>query len=243
MITGEADTVENPSLIFILMGLGSNIAPSCVAFIVSHQSMGKSGVEQLKMQFSKKNSLKMYGFTGIIVPLGSILTILISHFTLRAYQINIIFPMIIMGLIWPLFSGFGEEFGWRGYILPQLLKNKSPIKAAVYLGIIWEVWHIPMHYMAYKNFGIYMIPAFIFIGFINLTLHTVIMTVIYIKSQSGLKLMILYHYTITACAIIIGGVFSTISTPQLIVFESIISAAIFCVITLCIVLKFQKSTR
>lgn len=39
---------------------------------------------------------------------------------------------------------FGEEFGWRGYMLPRLAQRHSPRKAVVIHGIIWWAWHLPM---------------------------------------------------------------------------------------------------
>ncbi|MDQ2859401.1 MAG: CPBP family intramembrane metalloprotease [Pseudomonadota bacterium] len=40
-------------------------------------------------------------------------------------------------------GALGEEFGWRGFALPRLLRLFSPLTAALILGLIWVVWHIP----------------------------------------------------------------------------------------------------
>jgi membrane protease YdiL (CAAX protease family) len=34
----------------------------------------------------------------------------------------------------------GEELGWRGF-LQDALKNVSPIKRAIIIGVLWELWH------------------------------------------------------------------------------------------------------
>lgn len=39
---------------------------------------------------------------------------------------------------------FGEEYGWRGYLLPELIKRKSIIKSIVILGIVWALYHFPV---------------------------------------------------------------------------------------------------
>ena len=39
---------------------------------------------------------------------------------------------------------FGEEFGWRGYALPRLLRKRSALISSLVVGSLWAVWHIPM---------------------------------------------------------------------------------------------------
>ena len=43
-----------------------------------------------------------------------------------------------------LIPGFGEEFGWRGYLLPHLAQRRSPRKAVFLHAIIWWAWHLPL---------------------------------------------------------------------------------------------------
>jgi membrane protease YdiL (CAAX protease family) len=46
----------------------------------------------------------------------------------------------------------GEEFGWRGYLLPKLLPL-GPRVAVLAVGVIWGVWHWPIVAMGY-NYGV-----------------------------------------------------------------------------------------
>jgi len=42
-------------------------------------------------------------------------------------------------------AGFGEEFGWRGYLLPRLLTDRRRSREIlVIIGFIWGVWHLPV---------------------------------------------------------------------------------------------------
>jgi membrane protease YdiL (CAAX protease family) len=41
-----------------------------------------------------------------------------------------------------LLAGFGEEFGWRGYLIPRLLTERTHSRAILVLvGLIWGMWH------------------------------------------------------------------------------------------------------
>lgn len=60
--------------------------------------------------------------------------------------------MLIAVLISPVLNflaTFGEEFGWRAYLLPKLL-TLGWRKAVLLLGLIWGVWHWPVIFMGYE---------------------------------------------------------------------------------------------
>lgn len=50
------------------------------------------------------------------------------------------------------FGAFGEEAGWRGYMMPKLIKLCGYKKAVVIGGILWGMWHWPLTYVGH-NFG------------------------------------------------------------------------------------------
>jgi len=50
--------------------------------------------------------------------------------------------LLIGGLIISIFI-FGEEYGWRGYLLPALLPLGEGA-ATVIVGLIWAGWHLPL---------------------------------------------------------------------------------------------------
>ncbi|MCB0905797.1 MAG: CPBP family intramembrane metalloprotease [Nocardioidaceae bacterium] len=37
-----------------------------------------------------------------------------------------------------------EEAGWRGVLLPRLQERVDPVRAAVVIGVVWAVWHLPL---------------------------------------------------------------------------------------------------
>lgn len=48
---------------------------------------------------------------------------------------------------------FGEEWGWRGYLLPKISKHFSTLPTLLITGIIWGLWHAPMTIIGH-NYGL-----------------------------------------------------------------------------------------
>ena len=51
------------------------------------------------------------------------------------------------------FTCFGEEWGWRGYLLPKVSKHFSTASTLLITGIIWGLWHAPLTVIGH-NYGL-----------------------------------------------------------------------------------------
>ena len=60
---------------------------------------------------------------------------------------------IFLGPIMNFVTCFGEEWGWRGYLLPKLRKQLSLIPTLLISGIIWGLWHAPLTVVGH-NYGL-----------------------------------------------------------------------------------------
>jgi len=56
---------------------------------------------------------------------------------------------LIAGVTINAIAGFGEELGWRGFLLKEF-KEMSFIKATVLIGFIWGIWHAPLILMGHN---------------------------------------------------------------------------------------------
>ena len=81
----------------------------------------------------------------------------------------IIYPLIavVKGVVLS-FAAFGEEFGWRGYMMPKLIELMGMPKAIIVGGIIWGLWHAPLTCVGH-NFGMDY-PGFPYVGIILMCL-------------------------------------------------------------------------
>jgi uncharacterized protein len=51
-------------------------------------------------------------------------------------------------LAYTLVSGpLAEEFGWRGFVQPRLRLRYGRVRTAVFMGIMWGLWHVPLYFL------------------------------------------------------------------------------------------------
>ena len=59
----------------------------------------------------------------------------------------------------------GEEWGWRGWLLPRLLFTNGTVVALLMSGAIWGLWHAPLTLLGYNYPSLGSWAALYFIGF------------------------------------------------------------------------------
>lgn len=75
------------------------------------------------------------------------------HFTAQTVILIGLAFIVLSPLVLPVhIFALGEEIGWRGYLLPILLKLTSTRKAVLLHGILWGLAHAPLIYFGF-NYG------------------------------------------------------------------------------------------
>ena len=108
-----------------------------------------------------------------------------------------------------LFIGLGEEPGWRGFALPRLQKNHSPLIASLILAPIWALWHLPL---MGNEFPPAIIPAFL----ISLLGGTLIQTWLFNRSKGSVFAQMLFHATVNTVGA--GLIFPLFKGPMFVPF-------------------------
>ncbi|MGA0221573.1 MAG: CPBP family intramembrane glutamic endopeptidase [Candidatus Nanopelagicales bacterium] len=69
---------------------------------------------------------------------------------------NVTIGAVLIGLLQASVLAFGEELGWRGYLLPQLRRTRSFFSANSLLLVMWFAYHVPVIFVpgVYSNTGI-----------------------------------------------------------------------------------------
>ncbi|MCR5508591.1 MAG: CPBP family intramembrane metalloprotease [Lachnospiraceae bacterium] len=69
---------------------------------------------------------------------------------------------ILIGPVINCITTFGEEWGWRGYLLPKLSEKLTGLPLMLVMGVIWGLWHLPLTVCGH-NYGT-QYPGYPFLG-------------------------------------------------------------------------------
>jgi hypothetical protein len=185
------------------------VGPSLAAFVLVPIISGKEGLRDLLRPFSRLRAklplwlIALFG-TAAMYILGVGVYVLLGGetppFTMIRKELNLIPLYLVMVVLMPWNGPVGEEFGWRGYLLPKLQSRYNPLIASLLIGAVWGVWHLP-DFFAAEGVISSMVSAVGFIFLIPYTLGTIansiFMTWLYNKTNaSALIAGIIWHAAI-----------------------------------------------
>lgn len=97
-----------------------------------------------------------------------------------------------------------EETAWRGFALPRLQAGMRPVPAALLLGLLWGLWHIPLFFMegSFQS----RIP---FVGFmVSILATSVIVSWVFNHARGSVLLAAVFH-AVTDVTIAYTGLMSS----------------------------------
>lgn len=138
--------------------------PAIVAIVMASLSFGKQGVITLISRLrpwldgvTTREGLKIWGAATLFVLSVQLTTYLVRHvmgsdirgtLSWNDKLFTIAFFWLVLEAMFLNQGGLLEELGIRGYLQP-LLNNfyRSPLKAALVVGLLWAIFHIPRDIM------------------------------------------------------------------------------------------------
>lgn len=90
--------------------------------------------------------------------------------------------------------GLGEEPAWRGYVLPRLIGGRTALSAALVVGLLQIVWHLPLLGIAYDVVDLWPWLA-------SVLAMSVVMTWMWLATGGNLLLPVLLHTTADTVAL------------------------------------------
>jgi len=130
-----------PKLTGILMFPAMLVGPSVAGILLTRLFDGPVGLRDL---FSRMRSFRFPGlwYSVLLIPPVFVLGILLllKTFVSPVYSPN----RFWVGLAFGIPAGFFEEIGWTGFAFPKMSMKLPPLPAAILLGLLWGLWHIPV---------------------------------------------------------------------------------------------------
>jgi membrane protease YdiL (CAAX protease family) len=129
--------------------------PLIAALIVIPITQGLSGLKELGLRMIRwRVGLRWYA-VAIGLPLAVLLITVALNVSLGAGapslagidSLSTILLVFAVRLINPLDGPMGEEPGWRGFALPRMQADRSPLTATLILAVLVTIWHVPLFFL------------------------------------------------------------------------------------------------
>jgi uncharacterized protein len=119
-------------------------------------------------------------------------------------------------------NGYGEETGWRGFLLPQLQRGHSPLVAGLLVGGFWAVWHVPALFVteSYRLMPLAMIPML----FLGVICGSLLLTWLYNRGRQSIALVAVWHGTYNLFSGTVGarGTFAAVESTAVMIVAAVL---------------------
>ena len=123
--------------------------PAVAAFVVTALTGGRPAVGQLLRRLVQwRVGVGWYLLVLLGIPLIELLGAFAVLGTVPLEDLARNWPVIFTGYLpavvyVAIFTGLGEEPGWRGFALPRLQDRHGPLVGTAVLAVVWGMWHLP----------------------------------------------------------------------------------------------------
>jgi membrane protease YdiL (CAAX protease family) len=180
------------------------LGPIVAAFLVSGVEAGRAGIADLLRRMVMWRGRIGWIALACVAPFA-LLALAMAGASLIAGE-NVSFTSVGRSREFPEFSaaafigynvasfGFGEEVGWRGFVLPRLQASHSALVASLLLTLGWAVWHVPLflYRPGYTGMNAVGMAGWLF----SLVTGSVLLTWLYNGSRGSLLVVAIFHATI-----------------------------------------------
>jgi uncharacterized protein len=178
-----------PAIVLLLLG---TIAPSLVGVLMTATTEGRAGLARLWARLVDTHVPARWFVFAVgymaAIKLGAAVLHRMFFGAWPAFGTESWF-VIAVAIVTATPIQAGEEVGWRGYALPQLVSRLGLPGAALTVGVFWAVWHLPLFFVpGIPNYG----QSFLMfaIGSIGLSIA---LTWLYANTKGSLLLAMLMH--------------------------------------------------
>jgi CAAX protease family protein len=170
---------------------------AAAAFITAGLVGGRAGVKELLARLAQFRVHPAWyafalGFPVVVAVIALGISALLGAKLEEPFRLHP--PALVQSFLFMFFFvGIGEETGWRGYAVPELLKQHAWPHVAFLVAAVWTLWHAPF-------FGTQItwvqLPAFVSSVFAA----SVLATFLFLRTRFSVPLLCAFHAMVDAFA-------------------------------------------
>lgn len=195
-----------PQLTGILMFPAMLLGPCLSSLVLTALIDGRPGLRDLFARLTRwRFPVRWYA----VLALPPLLVLLVLS-TLCAFRSPAFTPNHFwLGVLFGIPAGILEEIGWMGFAFPQLVRRLDAFLAAILLGLLWSLWHLPViNFLGATPHGGYWFPFFL----------------VFAASMTAMRVLISWAYNNTR-SVLLAQLLHISSTSSLVVFSPAVSAS------------------
>ena len=190
------------------------------AYVVSCIYHPRRGVAELAAGSRRVSIRSVWVWAAFLLPFAWQFVGAAADLSLGGKELFSLTPSTLVVLVayYPFIVFFGgglnEEPGWRGFAVPRVQLRFSPLVAGLIIGVVWSMWHFPLHATGVVEGGL---ASFPFRFAYNVPLG-VLFSWLYNRSGGNLFACVLLHASYNSASTIFGNGTALISLVLMIVF-------------------------
>ncbi len=177
--------------------------PFVAAMLVSRACFGRSGPAGMLKSLTRWRVGLGVGILSVLSPVALLLLALlavaltsglaIEPDNARLSRLMSVSGLVNLVIVGALLQAWGEEPGWRGFLLARLRERRGPLAASLVLFPVWLLWHLPF-FLSRPEFGLAQ-----WLGFsVGILSASIWLTLIWEASGSVLMALI-WHAMVNIC--------------------------------------------
>lgn len=176
------------------------LGPAVAALLVTAATSGRAGLADLGRRVVRARvGLRWYAVVAAPLLLGAIAVVaqpltgqdLPTGGDLSTYSGAAVMPWLVLVVVVLVVNGFGEEIGWRGFLVERLAPRLGFRRTALVVAAVWAPWHLPLFWVSesFADFG----PAGTVGWLVSITAGSVVLTWVYLGSGRSIWVVALWH--------------------------------------------------